>query len=123
MPPLMPPLGASKRAQAARRPRNTPKPGPASWQAIAERSRHESPRDLAGAYGVSYETLRTVSRRANAAERAASAVVADRAVGPVLTPPRTVRPEFVASAVHERQFVRSDGQSGQHSSATSPTPT
>ena len=77
IPTLTPPLGAFRRAQAARLPRNTPKPDPASWQAIAERSRHESPRDLASAYGVSYDTIRTVIRRANAAERAASAMVAD----------------------------------------------
>lgn len=41
----------------------------ALWPRIANRARHESLRDLAIAYGVSYETIRTVVRRVSASER------------------------------------------------------
>jgi len=47
------------------------------WPVIAARARHESLRDLAIAYDVSYETIRTIARRANAAERTLLAMAAD----------------------------------------------
>ena len=58
---------------AQKRPQITP----VIWPEIVERARHESLRDLAIAYDVSYETIRTVVRRANAAERTLLAMAAD----------------------------------------------
>jgi len=47
------------------------------WPRIANRARHESLRDLAIAYSVSYETIRTVVRRVNAAGCTRRAMAAD----------------------------------------------
>ncbi len=44
---------------------------------IADRARYESLRDLAIAYGVSYETIRTVVRRVSAVERTTIGMAAD----------------------------------------------
>ena len=43
---------------------------------IADRARYESLRDLAAAYGVSYETIRAIVRRAHAAGRTLRAMAA-----------------------------------------------
>ncbi len=40
------------------------------WPEIAERARHESLHDLAEAYGVSHETIRTIVRRVTKTEEA-----------------------------------------------------
>ena len=53
-----------------------PQLDPALWSEVAERARYESPRDLAIAYGVSHETIRTVVRRAHAAGRTLRAMAA-----------------------------------------------
>ncbi len=45
----------------------------ALWPEIAERARHESLRDLASVYGVSYETIRAIVRRIGEKEPAAAA--------------------------------------------------
>ena len=44
-------------------PQKCPALPPDTWPTIAERSRHESLRDLAAEYGVSHETIRAVVRR------------------------------------------------------------
>ncbi len=46
-----------------RPPQQQPCIDPAHWAAIAARAEHESLRDLAVAYGVSYETIRAIVRR------------------------------------------------------------
>ncbi len=58
-------------------PQQRPRLQSALWPVIAARARHESLRDLAIAYDVSYETIRTIARRANAAERTLLAMAAD----------------------------------------------
>ena len=50
-----------------------PQIDPTLWPEIAARARHESLRDLAGEYGVSHETIRTIVRRMAGNEPAAAA--------------------------------------------------
>ncbi len=45
----------------------------ARWPEIAERARHESLRALAAEYGVSHETIRTISKRVTEQQRAVPA--------------------------------------------------
>jgi len=48
-------------------PLRAPKLASTLWPVIAARARHASLRDLAGAYGVSHETIRAILRRVAAA--------------------------------------------------------
>jgi hypothetical protein len=49
-----------------RPPQHTLKIDPSLWPITAERARHESLRDLAVAFDVSYETIRQIIKRARA---------------------------------------------------------
>ena len=49
-----------------------PQIDPILWPEIAERARHESLRHVAGVYGVSHETIRTIVRRVADQQRQAA---------------------------------------------------
>ena len=56
-----------------RPPQHRPHVDPALWPEVAERAGRESLRDLAGEYGVSHETIRTIVRRMAGNKPAAAA--------------------------------------------------